>query len=119
VVAIFNTRLGERVRSFFTDRAVLSGSAMSAPSFAAAAGAARRLAWHKFGAAFAVLFAVLVVGFIRPRLTHPALPDGRDPPRSVPIVRIRPEPPIIREAQVSPKAHRGRYAQGRSSPWFF
>jgi len=37
VVAIFNTRLGERVRSFFADCAVLSGSAMSAPSFAAAA----------------------------------------------------------------------------------
>jgi Trk K+ transport system NAD-binding subunit len=37
VVAIFNTRLGERVRSFFRDCAVLSGSAMSAPSFAAAA----------------------------------------------------------------------------------
>jgi Trk K+ transport system NAD-binding subunit len=37
VVAIFNTSLGERVRSFFADCAVLSGSAMSAPSFAAAA----------------------------------------------------------------------------------
>src|ERR1700728_213494 len=37
VVAIFNTSLGERVRSFFGDCAVLSGSAMSAPSFAAAA----------------------------------------------------------------------------------
>jgi Trk K+ transport system NAD-binding subunit len=37
VVAIFNTRLGERVRAFFRDCAVLSGSAMSAPSFAAAA----------------------------------------------------------------------------------
>jgi Trk K+ transport system NAD-binding subunit len=141
VVAIFNTSLGERVRSFFTDCAVLSGSAMSAPSFAAAAlgepapshirlsgrtlyvrrnsdvdpgtvvcglaatagggaprllpadsasadlvlafasgksgdplarrrnplrtvaGLARRLVWHKFGAAFGVLFAVLVTGF--------------------------------------------------------
>jgi Trk K+ transport system NAD-binding subunit len=141
VVAIFNTRLGERVRSFFTDCAVLSGSAMSAPSFAAAAlgepapshirlsgrtlyvrrsadvdpgavvcgladtagrgaprllpadsasadlvlafasgksadplvqrrnplqtaaGLVRRLFWHKFGVAFAVLFAVLVTGF--------------------------------------------------------
>lgn len=37
VVAIFNTRLGERVRSFFVDCAVLSDSAMSAPAFAAAA----------------------------------------------------------------------------------
>jgi Trk K+ transport system NAD-binding subunit len=142
VVAIFNTSLGERVRSFFGDCAVLSGSAMSAPSFAAAAlgepapshirlagrtlfvtrssdvatgavvcglaetagrraprllpadpatadlvlavatgrsmdpltrspnplrivaGHLRRLVWHKFGAAFAVLFAVLVCGFI-------------------------------------------------------
>lgn len=141
VVAIFNTSLGERVRSFFTDCAVLSGSAMSAPSFAAAAlgepapshirlagrtlyvtrstdvkpgaivcgladtagrgaprllpadsgsadlvlafaagksadplarrrnpvrtfaGLARGLLGHKFGAAFAVLFAVLVTGF--------------------------------------------------------
>ena len=141
VVAIFNTSLGGRVRSFFTDCAVLSGSAMSAPSFAAAAlgepapshirlsgrtlyvrrsadadpaavvcglaettgrgeprllpadaasadlvlafaagksadplarrrnplrtaaGTVRRLVWHKFGVAFAVLFAVLVVGF--------------------------------------------------------
>jgi Trk K+ transport system NAD-binding subunit len=141
VVAIFNTQLGARVRSFFTDCAVLSGSAMSAPSFAAAAlgepapghirlsgrtlyvrrsadvnpasvvcgladtvgsgsprllpadaasadlvlafasgrsadplvrrrnplhtvaSLARRLFWHKFGAAFLVLFAVLVVGF--------------------------------------------------------
>jgi Trk K+ transport system NAD-binding subunit len=141
VVAIFNTSLGERVRSFFTDCAVLSGSAMSAPSFAAAAlgeptpshirlsgrtlyvrrsadvdpgavvcglaetagrgeprllpadaasadlvlafaagksadplarrrnparavaAAVKRLVWHKFGAAFAVLFAVLVTGF--------------------------------------------------------
>ena len=141
VVAIFNTSLGERVRSFFTDCAVLSGSAMSAPSFAAAAlgepapshirlagrtlyvtrstevdpgavvcgladtagrgaprllpadsasadlvlafaagksadplarrrnplhtvaGLVRRLFWHKLGAAFAVLFAVLVTGF--------------------------------------------------------
>ena len=142
VVAIFNTSLGERVRSFFGDCAVLSGSAMSAPSFAAAAlgepapshirlagrtlfvtrasdaaqGAVvcglaqttvpgaprllpadaatadlvlavasgksrdplarsrhplravtshlRRLVWHRFGAAFAVLFTVLVIGFI-------------------------------------------------------
>jgi Trk K+ transport system NAD-binding subunit len=141
VVAIFNTRLGERVRSFFADCAVLSGSAMSAPSFAAAAlgepapshirlagrtmyvrrsadvdpgsvvcglaataglreprllpedpatadlvlafasgkapeplaqrrnplhsaaGLLRRLFWHKFGAAFAVLLTVLIVGF--------------------------------------------------------
>jgi Trk K+ transport system NAD-binding subunit len=141
VVAIFNTRLGERVRSFFTDCAVLSGTSMSAPSFAAAAlgepapshirlsgrtlyvrrsadvdpstvvcglaqtagqgeprllpadtasadlvlafasgksadpltrprnplraaaGMARRLLWHKFGAAFAVLLAILVIGF--------------------------------------------------------
>jgi Trk K+ transport system NAD-binding subunit len=143
VVAIFNTRLGERVRSFFDDCAVLSDSAMSAPAFAAAAlgetapshirlsgrtmyvtrssevdpadvicglaemggqaaaprllpadvasadlvlavaagrskdpltrsrrpvraavGVARRLVWHKWGAAFAVLFAVLVAGFL-------------------------------------------------------
>jgi Trk K+ transport system NAD-binding subunit len=141
VVAIFNTSLGERVRSFFGDCAVLSGSAMSAPSFAAAAlgepapshirlagrtlfvtrssdvtagaivcglaetagrraprllpanpatadlvlavasgkpkdplarspnpvrivaGHLRRLVWHKFGAVFAVLFAVMVSGF--------------------------------------------------------
>jgi Trk K+ transport system NAD-binding subunit len=141
VVAIFNTSLGERVRSFFGDCAVLSGSAMSAPSFAAAAlgepapshirlsgrtmyvtrstdvdpGAVicglaettgrgaprllpadlakadlvlavaagkskhpltrrrnpvraaartvRKLVWHKFGIAFAVLFAVLIAGF--------------------------------------------------------
>jgi Trk K+ transport system NAD-binding subunit len=142
VVAIFNTSLGERVRSFFADCAVLSAPAMSAPSFTAAAlgepapshirlarrtlfvtraehvapdaivcGLAqttgpgpprllpatpaaadlvlavasgksldplarsrhplravtsrlRRLVWHRFGAAFAVLFAVMVVGFI-------------------------------------------------------
>jgi Trk K+ transport system NAD-binding subunit len=142
VVALFNTSLGERVRSFFTDCAVLSAPAMSAPSFAAAAlgepapshirlagrtlfvtrtgdvdrdaivcgvaqtsgpasprllpadpaaadlvlavasgkspdplarsrhplqtlaGRVRRLVWHRFGAAFAVLFAVLVAGFI-------------------------------------------------------
>ena len=37
VVAIFNTSLGERIRTFFRDCAVLSGSSMSAPSFAAAA----------------------------------------------------------------------------------
>jgi Trk K+ transport system NAD-binding subunit len=37
VVAIFNTGLGERIRTFFTDCAVLSDSAMAAPSFAAAA----------------------------------------------------------------------------------
>jgi hypothetical protein len=37
VVAIFNSSLGERMRSFFRDCAVLSGSSMSAPSFAAAA----------------------------------------------------------------------------------
>ncbi len=37
VVAIFSTRLGGRVRSFFSDCAVLSDSAMAAPSFAAAA----------------------------------------------------------------------------------
>jgi Trk K+ transport system NAD-binding subunit len=142
VVAIFNTSLGERVRSFFGDCAVLSGSAMSAPSFAAAAlgkpapshirmsgrtlyvassadvhpsavvcglaqtsgpggprllpadtaradlvlavadggsrdplarrrnparaaaSLVRRLVWHKFGAVFGVLFAVLVAGFV-------------------------------------------------------
>ncbi len=37
VVAIFNTGLGERMRGFFHDCAVLSGSAMAAPSFVAAA----------------------------------------------------------------------------------
>ncbi|HWG63161.1 MAG TPA: NAD-binding protein [Streptosporangiaceae bacterium] len=37
VVAIFNAGLGERMRSFFRDCAVLSGSAMAAPSFVAAA----------------------------------------------------------------------------------
>jgi Trk K+ transport system NAD-binding subunit len=37
VVAIFNTSLGERIRTFFRDCAVLSGSSMSAPSFVAAA----------------------------------------------------------------------------------
>jgi Trk K+ transport system NAD-binding subunit len=37
VMAIFNTSLGERIRTFFHDCAVLSGSSMSAPSFVAAA----------------------------------------------------------------------------------
>jgi Trk K+ transport system NAD-binding subunit len=37
VLAIFNRRLGERIRLFFTDCSVLSGTAMSAPSFVAAA----------------------------------------------------------------------------------
>ena len=37
VVAIFNTSLGERIRTFFRDCAVLSGSSMAAPSFVAAA----------------------------------------------------------------------------------
>jgi Trk K+ transport system NAD-binding subunit len=37
VVAIFNTGLGERIRTFFTDCAVLSESSMAAPSFVAAA----------------------------------------------------------------------------------
>jgi Trk K+ transport system NAD-binding subunit len=37
VLAIFNTGLGERIRAFFTDCAVLSESAMAAPSFVAAA----------------------------------------------------------------------------------
>jgi Trk K+ transport system NAD-binding subunit len=37
VVAVFNTSLGERIRTFFRDCAVLSGSSMSAPSFVAAA----------------------------------------------------------------------------------
>jgi Trk K+ transport system NAD-binding subunit len=37
VVRIFNTSLGERMRTFFHDCAVLSGSSMSAPSFVAAA----------------------------------------------------------------------------------
>jgi Trk K+ transport system NAD-binding subunit len=37
VVAIFNTSLGERIQTFFTDCAVLSDSSMAAPSFVAAA----------------------------------------------------------------------------------
>jgi Trk K+ transport system NAD-binding subunit len=37
VVAIFNTHLGERIRAFFTDCAVLSEASMAAPSFVAAA----------------------------------------------------------------------------------
>ena len=37
VVAIFNTSLGERIRTFFSDCAVMSESSMAAPSFAAAA----------------------------------------------------------------------------------
>jgi Trk K+ transport system NAD-binding subunit len=37
VLAIFNTGLGERIRAFFTDCAVLSESSMAAPSFVAAA----------------------------------------------------------------------------------
>jgi len=37
VMRIFNTGLGERMRAFFPDCAVLSSSAMAAPSFAAAA----------------------------------------------------------------------------------
>jgi Trk K+ transport system NAD-binding subunit len=37
ILAIFNRRLGERIRMFFTDCTVLSGTAMSAPSFVAAA----------------------------------------------------------------------------------
>jgi Trk K+ transport system NAD-binding subunit len=37
VVAVFNTGLGERIRTFFTDCAVLSESSMAAPSFVAAA----------------------------------------------------------------------------------
>src|SRR5712691_2747016 len=37
VVAIFNTGLGERIRTFFSDCAVLSESSMAAPSFVAAA----------------------------------------------------------------------------------
>lgn len=37
VVAVFNTSLGERIRTFFTDCAVLSESSMAAPSFVAAA----------------------------------------------------------------------------------
>ncbi len=36
VVAIFNTSLGERIRTFFTDCAVLSEASMAAPSFVAA-----------------------------------------------------------------------------------
>jgi Trk K+ transport system NAD-binding subunit len=37
VVSVFNTSLGERIRTFFTDCAVLSESSMAAPSFVAAA----------------------------------------------------------------------------------
>jgi Trk K+ transport system NAD-binding subunit len=37
VVAVFNTSLGERIRTFFRDCAVLSSSSMAAPSFVAAA----------------------------------------------------------------------------------
>jgi Trk K+ transport system NAD-binding subunit len=37
VVSVFNTRLGEHFRPFFTDCTVLSGTAMAAPSFVAAA----------------------------------------------------------------------------------
>jgi Trk K+ transport system NAD-binding subunit len=37
VLAVFNRRLGEHIRSFFTDCTVLSGTAMAAPSFVAAA----------------------------------------------------------------------------------
>jgi Trk K+ transport system NAD-binding subunit len=37
VVAIFNTGLGERIRTFFADCAVLSEASMAAPSFVAAA----------------------------------------------------------------------------------
>ena len=37
VLAIFNRRLGDHIRTFFADCTVLSGTAMSAPSFVAAA----------------------------------------------------------------------------------
>ena len=37
MVRIFNTSLGERMRTFFHDCAALSGSSMAAPSFVAAA----------------------------------------------------------------------------------
>ena len=37
IISIFNTGLGERIRSFFSDCAVLSESAMAAPAFVAAA----------------------------------------------------------------------------------
>jgi Trk K+ transport system NAD-binding subunit len=37
VISIFNTGLGERIRTFFADCAVLSESAMAAPAFVAAA----------------------------------------------------------------------------------
>jgi Trk K+ transport system NAD-binding subunit len=37
VLAVFNTGLGERIRTFFADCAVLSESSMAAPSFVAAA----------------------------------------------------------------------------------
>lgn len=37
VVAVFNRRLGDHIRGFFPDCTVLSGSAMAAPSFVAAA----------------------------------------------------------------------------------
>ena len=37
MLAIFNRRLGEHIRMLFPDCTVLSGTAMSAPSFVAAA----------------------------------------------------------------------------------
>jgi Trk K+ transport system NAD-binding subunit len=37
IISIFNTGLGDRIRSFFTDCAVMSESSMAAPSFVAAA----------------------------------------------------------------------------------
>src|ERR1700758_4441220 len=37
VLAVFNRRLGEHIRGFFPDCTVLSGTAMAAPSFVAAA----------------------------------------------------------------------------------
>jgi Trk K+ transport system NAD-binding subunit len=37
IVAVFNRRLGDHIRGFFPDCTVLSGSAMAAPSFVAAA----------------------------------------------------------------------------------
>jgi hypothetical protein len=80
VVRIFNTRLGERMDTFFTDCAVLSGSSMAAPSFVAGAprdpltrqrrrpvravtNAARKYLWHELGLAFLALFALLATGF--------------------------------------------------------
>jgi Trk K+ transport system NAD-binding subunit len=64
VMRIFNTGLGERMRSFFPDCAVLSSSSMAAPSFVAAADLPRMLFGYKLGLVFLALFGVLVAGFV-------------------------------------------------------